>query len=31
MVVPSLSALFADSSWQVFSNKSPFLGPIFFN
>lgn len=31
MVVPSLSALFSDSSRQLLSDRGPFLRPVLFN
>jgi len=31
VVVPSLSALFADPTWQMLSNYGPFLRAIFLH
>lgn len=31
MIVPSFSALFANSAWKMLSNQSPFLGSILFD
>jgi hypothetical protein len=31
MIVPSFPALLSDSSWQVFSNLSPFLWTMSLN
>ena len=31
VIVPTLSALLSNSTWEVLSNRSPLLGTLFLN